>query len=104
MLKMPCVLGFEVSGIIRETGKDVDGSMIGREVLALTRFCGQSEAVRVAVDQVFDKPKSLSFKEAAAIPFNYVTAFVLIVVMGSLRKEESVLIHNVGGGVSGWLH
>jgi NADPH:quinone reductase-like Zn-dependent oxidoreductase len=97
--KTPCVLGFEVSGVIRETGKDVDGSMIGREVLAFTRFGGQSEAVRVAVDQVFDKPKSLSFEEAAAIPFNYVTAYVLIVVMGSLRKEESVLIHNVGGGV-----
>jgi len=97
--KTPCVLGFEVSGVIRETGKDLDGSMIGREVLAFTRFGGQSEAVRVAVDQVFDKPESLSFEEAAAIPFNYVTAYILIVVKGSLRKEESVLIHNVGGGV-----
>lgn len=97
--KTPCVLGWEVSGIIRESGKGVNGSVIGREVLAITKFGGQSEAVSVAVDQIFDKPKSLSFEEAAAIPVNYLTAYGLIMVMGSLRKGESVLIHNVGGGV-----
>ena len=43
--------------------------------------------------------KSLSFEQAAAVPVNYLTAYALLVVMGGLRKGESVLIHNAGGGV-----
>src|SRR6185436_8389327 len=42
---------------------------------------------------------SLSFEQAAAIPVNYLTAYALLYVMGSLHAGESVLIHNAGGGV-----
>src|SRR4029079_8791483 len=35
----------------------------------------------------------------AAIPVNYLTAYALLEVMGSLHPGESVLIHNAGGGV-----
>ena len=48
---------------------------------------------------MFPKPDSLSFEQAAAVPVNYLTAWALLVVMGGLRKSESVLIHNAGGGV-----
>jgi NADPH:quinone reductase-like Zn-dependent oxidoreductase len=41
----------------------------------------------------------LTFEQAAAIPVNYLTAYALLVVMGSLHAGESVLIHNAGGGV-----
>jgi synaptic vesicle membrane protein VAT-1 len=34
-----------------------------------------------------------------AIPVNYLTAWQLLVVMGSLKPEETVLVHNAGGGV-----
>jgi NADPH:quinone reductase-like Zn-dependent oxidoreductase len=36
---------------------------------------------------------------AAAIPVNYLTAWQLLVVMGSLKKGETVLVHSAGGGV-----
>jgi NADPH:quinone reductase-like Zn-dependent oxidoreductase len=49
--------------------------------------------------QLFPKPERLSFEQAAAIPVNYVTAYALIVVMGSLQRGETVLIQNAGGGV-----
>ena len=49
--------------------------------------------------QIFEKPASLSHEQAAAIPVNYLTAWQLLVVMGSLKPEETVLIHNAGGGV-----
>jgi NADPH:quinone reductase-like Zn-dependent oxidoreductase len=45
------------------------------------------------------KPDSLSHEQAAAIPVNYLTAWQLRVVMGLLKREETVLIHNPGGGV-----
>ncbi|HEX6283906.1 MAG TPA: zinc-binding dehydrogenase, partial [Pyrinomonadaceae bacterium] len=66
---------------------------------ALTRFGGQSDVVVVKATQVFDKPDALTFEQAAAIPVNYLTAYALLVVMGSLHHGESVLIHNAGGGV-----
>lgn len=95
----PCVMGYEVSGVVEAVGKDVDSSLLGKPVAALTRFGGQSELVAVKAMQIFEKPETLSFEQTAAIPVNYLTAYALLVVMGSLHAGESVLIHNAGGGV-----
>ncbi len=95
----PCVMGYEISGVVESVGEEVDDGLIGQSVVALTHFGGQSEMVAIRANQIFSKPKSLTFEEAAAIPVNYLTAYALIYVMGSLQAEESVLIHNAGGGV-----
>ncbi len=97
--KPPCVVGYEVSGIIEAVGEGVEQARLGQEVMALTRFGGYSEMVRVPMSQVFDKPARLSFEQAAAFPVTYLTAYQLLVVMGSLQAGESILIHNAGGGV-----
>jgi synaptic vesicle membrane protein VAT-1 len=95
----PCVMGYEVAGVVDSVGADADSSLVGKAVIAMTRFGGQSEKVVVQQKQLFAKPDSLSFEQAAAVPVNYLTAWALLVVMGGLRKGESVLIHNAGGGV-----
>jgi NADPH:quinone reductase-like Zn-dependent oxidoreductase len=95
----PCVMGYEVSGVVDAVGKDVNISFVGKSVMALTRFGGQSEMIAVKATQMFEKPEKLTFEQAAAIPVNYLTAYALIVVMGSLHEGESILIHNAGGGV-----
>ncbi len=64
----PCVMGYEVSGIVESVGVDVDRSLIGKPVIALTRFKGQAEKVVVHKQQLFEKPESLTFEQAAAIP------------------------------------
>ncbi len=97
--KKPCVMGYEVAGVVESVGEGVDRSIVGLPVVAMTRFGGQSEKVVVAERQLFEKPESLSFEQAAAIPVNYLTAYALLVAMGGLRAGESVLIHNAGGGV-----
>lgn len=95
----PCVVGYEVSGIVDMVGPNVSDDFMGREILAVTKFGGYSDVVVAPVTQIFTKPERLSFEEAAAIPVNYLTAFQLLVVMGGLSKSESILIHNAGGGV-----
>lgn len=95
----PCVMGYEVSGTIEGVGEGVGREWIGNAVVAMTRFGGQSDVVVVKATQLFAKPKELTFEQAAAIPVNYLTAYALIVVMGSLHEGESILIHNAGGGV-----
>lgn len=95
----PCVMGYEVSGMVEAVGDGVDRNLIGKAVIAMTRFGGQAELVAVSAAQVFAKPDALTFEQAAAIPVNYLTAWALLVTMGGLKKDEAVLIHNAGGGV-----
>src|SRR5712691_7597398 len=95
----PCVVGYEVSGIVEAAGDGVDQSLVGKPVIAMTHFGGQAELVVAPVRQIFGKPDQLSFEQGAAIPVNYLTAWALLVTMGGLRKGEAVLIHNAGGGV-----
>jgi synaptic vesicle membrane protein VAT-1 len=97
--KVPCVVGYEVSGLVDSVGPGVDGFWVGKDVVAMTRFRGYADVVIVPERQVFEKPASLSHEQAAAIPVNYLTAWQLLVVMGSLKPKETVLIHNAGGGV-----
>lgn len=97
--RIPCVVGYEVSGRVDAAGPAADASWVGRDVVALTRFGGYSDVVLVPERQVFEKPAALSYEQAAAIPVNYLTAWQLLVVMGSLKSDETVLIHNAGGGV-----
>jgi NADPH:quinone reductase-like Zn-dependent oxidoreductase len=95
----PCVMGYEVSGVIEAVGEGVDPTIVGEPVIAMTRFGGQAELVVVPDAQVFEKPARLSFEQGAALPVNYLTAWALIVTMGGLRADEAILIHNAGGGV-----
>ena len=95
----PCVMGYEVSGIIEAVGEKIDPAIVGESVIAMTRFGGQAELVVVPDAQVFAKPDQLTFEQGAAIPVNYLTAWALVVAMGGLKNDEAVLIHNAGGGV-----
>jgi NADPH:quinone reductase-like Zn-dependent oxidoreductase len=95
----PVVPGYEVSGRVDAVGVAVEGEWLGREVFALTRFGGYADVVCVPVRQVFPCPQGLPVSEAAAIPVNYLTAWQLLVVMGSLKPGDTVLVHSAGGGV-----
>ncbi len=95
----PCVMGYEVAGVIEAVGEGVDKGIVGEAVIAMTRFNGQAELIVVPDAQVFEKPAQLSFDQGAALTVNYLTAWALIVTMGGLKKEEAILIHNAGGGV-----
>ena len=97
--KPPVVVGYEVSGFVDAVGSGVDPALLGAEVIALTRFGGYADVVSVPVGQVFVKPSGLSHEEGASLPVAYLTAWQLLVVMGSLGPDETVLIHNAGGGV-----
>jgi len=95
----PFVIGYEVSGIVDQVGDDVDSGLMGQEVISLTAFGGYADTAIVRPEQVFSKPKKLDFVHAAAIPVQYLTAYQLVVIMGGLKKGETILIHNAGGGV-----
>lgn len=43
-------------------------------------------------------PEEMSFEEAAALPINYMTAYMMLFEMANLRPGKSVLIHMAAGG------
>ena len=86
----PCVLGYEVAGVVEGTGE---------RVIAGTRFGGYAERVVVGEGDVVPIPEGLSFAQAAAIPVNYATAWAGLIRYGALREGERVLVHAAAGGV-----
>lgn len=96
---MPCIVGYEVSGTVSAVGAGVDSGWIGKAVVAMPHFGGYAEVACADLAHVWDKPPSLSHEAAAAIPENYVTAWALLIGLGGLKRGETVLVHNAGGGV-----
>lgn len=97
--KPPVVVGYEVAGTLEAVGSAVADLSPGQAVLALTRFGGYAERVVVPAMQVFPLPRGMPFTAAAALPVNYLTAYVMLYLCGHLQPAEHVLIHGAAGGV-----
>ncbi len=97
--KLPAVVGYEVAGTVDAVGPGVARPAPGERVLALTRFGGYSDVVVVPAAQAASLPPSLPFEKAAAIPVNYLTAWIMLVHLGNVSAGQRVLVHSVGGGV-----
>lgn len=95
----PCVLGYEVVGRIEKVGDKVSDSLLGKRVLAFSRFGGYAE--KVAADQrgVVEIPEDLPLVKAAAMGTQYATAYYSIIHSQTLLKDDWVLIHAAAGGV-----
>src|SRR5689334_2321261 len=97
--KPPCVVGYEVAGVVDEIGAGVGGVAVGERVIAPTRFKGYAELVVVPAAQVVALPDGMSFEAGAALPVNYLTAILMLEVLGNVRAGDRVLIHGAAGGV-----
>jgi NADPH:quinone reductase-like Zn-dependent oxidoreductase len=97
--KIPCVVGYEVSGTIDQIGRGVTGFAEGDRVFGMPRFGGYTDALVLPAAQVYQVPASMSFEEAAAFPVVYLTAYDMMLFTGNLRPGSRVLIHSAAGGV-----
>jgi putative PIG3 family NAD(P)H quinone oxidoreductase len=92
------ILGLEVSGKIVEIGRNIDLDFKGREVCALVTGGGYAEYVKTTLATVLPIPQGLNVVDAAAIPETFFTVWTNLFNSGSLKKNETLLIH---GGASG---
>ena len=95
----PFTPGYEVSGVIRAIGPDVERHNVGDRVVALTGFGGYAEQVVVSEERAWTLPDNVSFDAAAAMPVTYLTAHHMLVHLGNFREGDSVLVHHAAGGV-----
>jgi NADPH:quinone reductase-like Zn-dependent oxidoreductase len=97
--KTPCVMGYEVAGVVDGLGDGVATPAVGQRVLALTRFGGHADVVCVPASQVVEAPDDMTFEEAAALPVTYLTAYHMLFRVANVRPHERVLVHMAAGGV-----
>ena len=92
------ILGLEVSGKIIKIGKNISLDFLNKDVCALVTGGGYAEYVKTTVSTVLPLPKGVNIIEAAAIPETFFTVWTNLFDSGSLKKNETLLIH---GGASG---
>src|SRR5262245_53503577 len=96
---LPAVVGYEVAGVVDAVGSSDVPFKTGDRVFAFTRFRGYSTSVVVPALFVYPTPAGMSDVDAAAIPVNYLTAYVALETLAHVGAGETVLVHGAGGGV-----
>ena len=98
----PKQLGYEVAGIITAIGPDTElasgGGSVGDEVLAYRIAGGWASEVTVAAKDVFAKPASIPFDQAANLLLAGTTASEMLHVTG-VARGETILVHGASGAV-----
>jgi len=97
--KLPCVVGYEVSGVIDRVGKGVARFTEGDRVFGMPRFGGYTDTLTIGEGQVFRMPSNMTFEEAAALPVVYLTAYNMMLFTGVIRDGMRIFIHSAAGGV-----
>lgn len=95
----PCIVGYEVGGVVDAVGEGVTLVNVGDRVAALCRFGGHADTVIVPEKQCFGMPDSMSFEEGAALPVNYLTAYHMLFQVFRAKPGDHILIHMAAGGV-----
>ncbi|MFK7984641.1 MAG: medium chain dehydrogenase/reductase family protein [Sandaracinaceae bacterium] len=99
----PITPGFEVAGVVRAIGSDVEGFEPGDRVLAGSLFGGYTSVLAVPSNQVWKMPANLSFEQAAGIPAVYLTGWFALHYLAHPRPGDRMLVHSAAGGVGSTL-
>jgi zinc-binding alcohol dehydrogenase/oxidoreductase len=118
---LPVIPGSDGAGVVRALGDGASGATVGDEVIILPslswgdredapgpgfRILGgpddgtYAELITVPAENVFAKPKRLSWHQAAALPLAGLTAWRALMTRGRLRSGDTVLVLGIGGGVA----
>ena len=102
-LKLPAILGWDMSGIIEKVGSKVTGFKPGDAVMGCIGFPGLGNAYAeftIADPNVLaKKPGNISFDEAAAVPLAGLTAYQAINEHLKVTSGQKILVQAAAGGV-----
>ncbi|MGR3572237.1 zinc-dependent alcohol dehydrogenase family protein [Brevirhabdus sp.] len=101
--ELPAVLGMDFAGIVEEVGEEVTGYAVGDEVYGcaggLADLQGAlAEFIPADARLIAHKPRSLSMREAAALPLVGITAWEGLERAG-VSSGQKVLVQGGAGGV-----
>lgn len=102
--KSPIGLGFDFSGVIKETGVEVSGFIQGDEVFGFLPYSRKTtkgsfaDYVVVKSDTIAKKPSSISHTEAASAATTASTALQALVNIGGIKPGQKILVNGASGG------
>jgi NADPH2:quinone reductase len=100
--RLPIAIGYEVAGVIEAIGPDTEiasgGGAIGDEVMAFRISGGYATAVTVPARDVFAKPATIGFPEAANLLLAGTTAADML-QSAEVGPGDTVLLHAASGAV-----
>ncbi|MBE8167583.1 MAG: zinc-dependent alcohol dehydrogenase family protein [Shewanella sp.] len=101
---LPEVLHGDVAGIVIEVGEDVTDFAVGDEVYGMAGGINGvdgalAEFMLVDTRLMAQKPKTLTMKQAAALPLVAITSYEALVEKMNVQVGDNVLIHGATGGV-----
>lgn len=109
-ISFPLILGSDGAGEIDgrdvilnpglDWGSDPDHFSPDFRILGMPDHGTLTEFVKVPVSNVYDKPKHLTWAEAAALPVCGVTAYRAMMTRGKAKTGQRMLITGIGGGVA----
>jgi NADPH2:quinone reductase len=97
--KIPFVPGYEVAGVVDAIGPGVSDFRVGDRVAALTVHGGFGELIVRDAAEFIPIPDAVSFRDAAAVILNYVTAYQAIHRLGKVGVGQTALVTGAAGGV-----
>ena len=103
-MPMPAVLGIDMAGVVEAVGPGVTGFAPGEAVFGMTGGVGGvqgslAEYAAVDADLLAHAPRSISLREAAALPLVFITAWEGLVDRARVQPGQSVLVQGGAGGV-----
>ncbi len=101
---LPEILHGDVAGIVIEVGAGVTNFNIGDEVYGMAGGVNGvdgalAEFMLVDARLIAKKPKTLTMKQAAALPLVAITSYEALVQKMNIKAGDNVLIHGATGGV-----
>lgn len=107
-LEPPFVLGWDLAGVVREIGPDVDGYAVGDRVVGMVpwaridgRVGAYAQAAVVSSEWLAPLLNGLDDATAATIPLNTLTAFQALELIEA-AEGSTVLITGASGAVGGF--
>ncbi|GAA3782453.1 NADP-dependent oxidoreductase [Streptomyces chiangmaiensis] len=101
--KPPFVLGWDVSGVVEDTGIGVATFKPGDEVFGMLPYPfghgAHAEYVTAPARAFAHKPATIDHTQAGALPLVSLTAWQALVETAGLQRGQKVLIHASAGGV-----
>lgn len=96
---LPCVIGYDVEGVISEIGENVTEFNPGERVFALTRFGGYAEHITVPSIAVGHLPEDAPTGVGCGLAVHGITAYHGLLHAQTLLPGEKVLVHAAAGGL-----
>jgi acyl transferase domain-containing protein/NADPH:quinone reductase-like Zn-dependent oxidoreductase/acyl carrier protein len=94
-------VGIDFAGVVTAVGDSVRKLKIGDAVMGCNLSTDEAMPSHILTfeDTVISIPESMTFNEAATLPAVAATAYLSLVQVAKLRREDTILIHAGSGGV-----